>query len=110
MRPIGEVEFEIQKMEKGQAGIQWIIFKEVFVKEYLWHRRDKVNREGVYVVDEILGNEERRQRWIEREKERIEREKKRREIRDRKQDENSEARTEDVTEQQTENGEETEEQ
>ena len=32
-RHIGEVEFELKKMEKGQTGIQWIVFKESFVKE-----------------------------------------------------------------------------
>ena len=37
-------------------------------REYLWHKRDKVNREGIFVIDEVLGNEERKQRWIERER------------------------------------------
>ena len=68
VRHMGEVEFELKKMEKGQTGIQWIFFKESFVKEYLWHKKDKINREGVYIIDEVLGNEEGKQRWIERKK------------------------------------------
>ena len=40
-RHIGEVEFKVKKMDKGQEGIHWIVFKEMFVKDYLWHRRDK---------------------------------------------------------------------
>ena len=87
VRQIGEVEFELKKMEKGQAGIQWIVFKESFVKEYLWHKKDKINRERVYIIDEVLGNEERKQRWIEREREkaeRIEKEERRRDTRSRR--------------------------
>ena len=34
-RHIGEVEFEVKKMDKGQEGIHWTVFKEVFVTEYL---------------------------------------------------------------------------
>ena len=72
-RHIGEVDFEVKKMDKGQEGIQWIVFKETFVKDYLWYRRDKVNREGIFTIDEVLGTEERKKRWEERERERLER-------------------------------------
>ena len=96
-RHIGEVDFELKKMEKGQQGIQWIVFKENFIKEYLWHKKDRINREGIYVIDEVLGNEERRQRWMEKEKERmerIEREERRRDARNQIQEDNSNGNTE----------------
>ena len=55
-------------------------------------------------MDEVLGNQERKKSWIDREKERlerIEREERRREMRERRPDENTEVRTEDVTVDQT---------
>ena len=72
VRHIGEVDYEVKRMDKGQEGINWIVFKEAFVKDYLWHWRDKVNREGIFTIDEILGTEERKRRWEERERERLE--------------------------------------
>ena len=54
------------------------------MKKYLWSNR--VNREGIYIVDEVLGAEERKKRWDDREKEsleRIEKEERRREMRER---------------------------
>ena len=78
VRHIGEVEYEVKKMDRGQEGMHWIVFKETFVKDYLWHRRDKVNREEVYIIDEVLGTDERKRRWEERERERLERDERRR--------------------------------
>ena len=60
-------------MDKGQQGIHWIVFKETFIKDYLWHRRDKMNKEGIFTIDEVLGTEESKRRWEERERERLER-------------------------------------
>ena len=82
---IGEVEFEMKKkMNRGQAGMQLIVFKEAFVKDYLWFRKDKVNTEGIYIVDEVLSPEEEKRDEKEKERlERVEREERRRETRDR---------------------------
>ena len=33
------------------------------MRDYLWHRKDRANEEGIYIIDEVLGTEERKRRW-----------------------------------------------
>ena len=50
---IGKEHWETKPIENGE-GMIWLIFKDKYVKNYLWIKADRVSEEGIFTLDEVF--------------------------------------------------------
>ena len=66
----GKIEFKTAQMAGAAKRMQWLMFEEKFIKKFLLQKHEEIYKEGVYAVDEVLTQEERKERWFRQQEER----------------------------------------